>query len=202
MKEKEHILFSEVVKVLDGKYLDMSYHLARMDKTMHAFFNTSIHIELREEDIPKELQLGLTKCRILYSCDDIKIEYERYNFKGIKTLKLVKDNAINYAYKYANRGRFDHLLDKKGECDDILIIKNGLITDTSFTNIVLENEDGLFTPTSYLLEGTKRRALLETGRIKETIVKPEDLGNYSKLYLINAMITLEDNISIPTSSVI
>ena len=93
-------------------------------------------------------------------------------------------------------------LKKKGECDDILIIKNGLITDTSFTNIVLENEDGLFTPTSYLLEGTKRRALLETGRIKETIVKPEDLGNYSKLYLINAMITLEDNISIPTSSVI
>lgn len=199
---KEPILFSEVIKVLDGKYLDMSYHLARMDKTMHAFFNTSIHIELREEDIPKELQYGLTKCRILYSCDDIKIEYERYNFKEIKTLKLVEDNVIDYAYKYANRTKFNHLLDQKGECDDILIIKNGLVTDTSFTNIVLENKDGLFTPTSYLLDGTKRRALLETGRIKEAVVKPEDLGNYSKLYLINAMITLEDNISIPTSSVI
>ncbi len=57
----------------------------------------------------------------------------------------------------------------KKTADDIIITKNGNITDSSFSNLVFESSDGaLFTPETYLLEGgTKRKFLLKNGIIRE-----------------------------------
>ena len=89
---------------------------------------------------------------------------------------------------------------QKENCDDILVVKNGLVTDTSFTNVVFESDKGLFTPSTYLLPGTKRQTLLKERVIKEKVIRIEDIEDYRKLYLINAMMGIEDNISIPISS--
>ena len=74
------------------------------------------------------------------------------------------------------------------------------MTDTSFTNVVFESDKGLFTPSTYLLPGTKRQTLLKERVIKEKVIRIEDIEDYRKLYLINAMMGIEDNISIPISS--
>ena len=109
---------------------------------------------------------------------------------------------LDYSFKYADRTEWNALLEQKTGCDDILIVKNGYITDTSFSNVVFENETGLFTPSTYLLAGTKRQSLLQKGIIKEAEISIENIGLYSKLYLINTMIDIEDNLCIDTSLLI
>ena len=62
---------------------------------------------------------------------------------------------------------FSEMLDKKGDCDDILIIRNGLITDMSYANVAFFDGTQWLTPRIPLLAGTCRERLLETGPIRE-----------------------------------
>ncbi len=192
--------FSEVIKIYNGKIFNLPAHIERMNFTLQSFFGSTIPFSLKDEDIPLEFREGLVKCRIVYSLENLEIEYSHYIFREINSLKIIHDNSINYSFKYAERRAFDRLMAQKENCDDILVVKNGLVTDTSFTNVVFESDKGLFTPSTYLLPGTKRQTLLKERVIKEKVIRIEDIEDYRKLYLINAMMGIEDNISIPISS--
>ena len=192
--------FSEVIKIYNGKIFNLPAHIERMNFTLQSFFGSTIPFSLNDEHIPLEFREGLVKCRIVYSLENLEIEYSHYIFREINSLKIIHDNSINYSFKYAERRAFDRLMAQKENCDDILVVKNGLVTDTSFTNVVFESDKGLFTPSTYLLPGTKRQTLLKERVIKEKVIRIEDIEDYIKLYLINAMMGITDNISIPISS--
>lgn len=192
-------LFTEAIKVKDGKFFDLPAHIARMQQTSLLFSKESIIFSLSENIIPAEKQKGLFKCRIVYSDHIESVEFIPYTFRTISKLAVVTDDDIEYRHKWANREALENLLASKGNCDDILIIKNGLVTDTSFSNVVFEDESGLYTPNSFLLNGTKRQTLIKNRVIKERIIRKEDLALYSHLHIINAMIDLEDNIRLPIS---
>ena len=74
------------------------------------------------------------------------------------------------------------------ENDDILIVRRGLLTDTSIANIALFDGKDWFTPKLPLLRGTCRTALIDNGIIKEKDIRPEELSSYSFVRLFNAMI--------------
>ena len=76
---------------------------------------------------------------------------------------------------------------------EILILKNGLITDVSFANIAFYDGKGWYTPDSPLLKGTKRAYYIEKGLLIEKRISPADLPKYQKARLINAMLDLEDS---------
>ncbi|HML65445.1 MAG TPA: aminotransferase class IV [Dysgonomonas sp.] len=192
--------FSEVIKICNGKIFNLPAHIERMNFTLQSFFGSTIPFSLNDEHIPLEFREGLVKCRIVYSLENLEIEYSHYIFREINSLKIIHDNSIDYSFKYADRTAFEKLMAQKENCDDILIVKNGFVTDTSFTNVVFESDEGLFTPSTYLLPGTKRQTLLKERVIKEKVIRIEDIEDYRKLYLINAMMGIEDNISIPISS--
>ncbi|EGK01390.1 MULTISPECIES: aminotransferase class IV [Dysgonomonas] len=195
-------VFTEALKILDGKFYNLPFHQERIFRTSKTFFAKPTSVDLSEGDIPPEYRNGIVKCRIIYSDHVMGLEYQYYKFRIIRKLKLVVDDSIDYSFKYADRHNIDNLLSQKYDCDDILIVKNGCITDTSFSNVVFRNDSGLYTPASYLLAGTKRRLLLEQGVIQEKEIKAEDIKEYSRLYIINAMIDLEDNVSLDTSDLI
>ena len=88
----------------------------------------------------------------------------------------------------------------KDKFDDIIFIKNGFVTDSLSANLVFENENGLFTPKTYLLAGTKRALLLEKGIIQEIDISKNDIAFYQKIRFINAMMDLEDGIAMDTVS--
>ncbi|MFV0417385.1 MAG: aminotransferase class IV [Dysgonomonas sp.] len=188
--------FLETIKVVDGKFLNLPYHMERMNATMIAFFNTTMFVELWIGDIPEELRTGVVKCRILYSYRSVKVEYERYQIRKIRSLKLVNVHDLDYSFKYADRTSLNILLQQKGDCDDILIVKDGYITDTSYSNVVFEDAYGLYTPSTCLLAGTKRKQLLEQGVIKQAEIMVGDIRKYNKLHIINAMIDLQDNVKL------
>lgn len=186
-------LFIETIKVKDGIFYNILLHIDRLQKTAYTFFKTKPKLELSEEMIPEHLRSGLTKCRVLYASNIVSVEFEKYTFKKIESLVVVEDNTIDYEYKSVNREFLNKLHKQRGNnASDIIISKDGFITDTSYANLVFENRDGLFTPSTYLLAGTKRRYLLEKGIIRERNIKVSDLNSYSKVYLINAMIDLDD----------
>ena len=106
---------------------------------------------------------------------------------------LVSAAELDYSYKYVNRDSLDAL--KKSRTDnpleDILIVKNGCITDTSFSNIAFYNGSSWVTPDTPLLKGTKRACYLQSGKLMEKRITPDDLRQFHKARLINAMLDLE-----------
>ena len=61
------------------------------------------------------------------------------------------------------------------------------MTDASYSNIILFDGKNWITPETYLLNGVKRQFLLHQKVIKEAKVTIDNLHNFSKIALINAM---------------
>jgi 4-amino-4-deoxychorismate lyase len=102
-------------------------------------------------------------------------------------LKLVEADVV-YDYKYVYRTALDALFEKRGRCDDVLVVKNGFITDTTIANIAFGDSNGVwYTPATCLLRGTMRKYLLDSGRIFEASIRPGDLSEFRSFKVINAL---------------
>ncbi len=183
----------ETVKVKNSLLQNVGYHNERLNRSKRELYGSTGDINLeRAVRIPENLTADVYKCRIVYSTDIYSVSFERYTPRKINSLKLVECNDIDYRYKYAERTKLDELLKSKGDCDEILIVKNGLITDTSFSNIIFFDGYKWITPSYPLLKGTKRQQLLDDDKIIEASVTPADLSKFQYAKLINAMVDIED----------
>lgn len=179
----------ETIKVLNGKIYNLLYHQMRSEYSFEVYFQKKPFFLLQDViTIPEEFSEGLVKLRFLYSKNDYKLEFSHYKPRKINTLKVIKNDSIRYSLKFTDRLQINRLLKQKGNCDDILIVKNEFITDTSIANIVFYNGNEWVTPATPLLKGTCRDKLLKEGKIKEEIIKINDLHKFKSFYLINAMI--------------
>jgi len=109
----------------------------------------------------------------------------------VHSLRLVRDDNIDYRFKYADRRRLQVLFARRGDCDDVLIVKRGLLTDTSYCNIAVYDGLQWWTPDAPLLPGTARQRLLDKGLIREKRIRVEDLPLFKRIRLINAMLPWE-----------
>ncbi len=196
-------LLVETIKVKDGEIFNIDYHSGRFNKTRKELFNAGPAVDLGEKiNIPAYALKGLFKCRIEYDKHIRKIDFTPYELRSIRTLKMIDAGDLEYHYKFINRDKINQLLKQKGECDDILMIKNGEICDTSYANIIVRADDHIwYTPSTYLLRGTKREYLLNEGLIREKVITPGNLGEFHELRLINSMIDIDDTDGIEVSSV-
>lgn len=194
-------LLLETIQIRNGVLINPQYHQHRMHASSLALLGKSINYDLLTLPIPIDAKKGIVKCRILYKNKIELIEFEPYRQKQIRSLQMVINNNISYSHKLADRSQIIALLKQKGEADDILIVKNGKITDTSFGNVVLCKGNEYYTPDSYLLNGTKRQQLLDDGFITEQIISPDDLFGMDKLIIINAMLDLDSGVELNISSV-
>lgn len=133
------------------------------------------------------------KSRVVYGEQGIEtVEYAPYSMRNINSLQVVEDDTIVYDYKSTDRSRLNALVAQKGDCDEIIIVKHGLLTDTSFTNLAIFDGKRWITPKHPLLHGTKRAALLDKGIIHEADITLEDLRKAIKICLFNAMIEFDE----------
>lgn len=194
------LMFSEAIKIKDGVFYNLEGHSARMDRTCRHFFNQPLGFDLSPSMLIDPPSSGLVKCRLIYSKKIQSVEYTVYNFRHIKSLALVRADEICYPFKYVDRQAIQQLSASVGT-DDILMVQGGYITDSCFANVVFQGPGGLFTPATCLLPGTKRELLLRQGRIEERLIMVADLEQFEKIYFINAMIDLEDEVYVPLSAV-
>lgn len=193
--------FIESLKLVGERFSNIELHQQRIDLTCKVF-SINRKIELKDISIPNFNDDLVRKCRIIYSKDDFSVSFSEYKQRKIENLKVVFDDTIDYSYKFENRDRLNSLFEDRGGCSDIIIVKNGCLTDTSFSNIVLFDGDKYFTPSSFLLNGTMRQKLLMDKIIFEKEIKLEDIHSFKKLYLINALNSIEDNLSVSIENII
>ena len=184
----------ESIRIENGIVRNLDYHQRRLDRTFLHVYGEPAPFQLDKLiKFPPDLSTEKIKLRFLYNKTSFQYETQKYKPKNIKTLQIVEDNTIDYSCKQTDRRSIDRLLKTKAKCDDILIIKNGFITDTSSANIVFFNGNEWLTPDTPLLKGTCRERLLTEGRIKEVPIRLEELPIYSSFCLINAMVEGFDN---------
>ena len=181
--------FLETIKLDGGFFSSLAFHQTRMDETRAAFWENPAPLSLplalmKSGSIPPK---GLYRVRVIYHENIESIEFVPYEKRDISSLKLIEAD-IDYSFKYEKRSQLNTLFQQKKKCDDILITKNGLLTDTSIANIALLKDGIWYTPKSPLLKGTKRAALLHHGMIIEADIHQNDIAQYEKIRLFNAMI--------------
>ena len=177
--------FLETLKSVDGEVKNIEYHQKRYESVLNAISGEEKKDLISYLHPPKK---GLYRCRLIYTADSTTVTYHKYEQREVSSLKLVYDDTIDYSFKYLNRGHIDKLFSLKEEADDILIVKNSLVTDTSIANVAFYKEGVWFTPRLPLLKGTTRARLLDEGKIIEADIRVDELASFSKVALLNAMI--------------
>ncbi len=182
----------ESIYLSDGVFRNLSYHEARMKESTRYFFKKEILVELFTHlsgmNIPAE---GLFKIRIIYDTEIQKTEFVPYVANTVRSLKLMYSNTISYDHKIQDRSSLHHLYQQRGDADDILIVKNGFITDTYYANIIFKKDGIWYTPHHFLLKGTMRQSLLDEGRILAADITIDNYWQYQSCKLINAMLGME-----------
>jgi 4-amino-4-deoxychorismate lyase len=178
-------LLLETIKIEDGTIHNLSYHQARCDQSRQILFQSTDRLDL--SSIIQAPKTGLYRCRIRYEKSLHSIEYIPYRPKEISSLRIVS-SEIDYSLKYADRSDLEVLLASNKDVDEVIIEKEGYLTDTTIANIAFYDGSQWFTPEVPLLKGTMRAKLIDEGFLKTKQIKREDLGKYSQVALMNAMI--------------
>lgn len=106
---------------------------------------------------------------------------------------MAEANDLDYHLKYADRTPLENLKKHLNDEDEVIIIQNGEVTDTTFSNICFFQAGRWFTPARPLFEGIKRKFYLEKGKITERRIKVEDIFHYEKICLINSMLDIHQS---------
>jgi 4-amino-4-deoxychorismate lyase len=191
----------ETIRCENGILQNLPWHQVRLDYSRKMLFKSFRRFSLDELVVPEEFKNGLFKCRVIYSETIELVEFLPYQLPKIQSLKLVVNDEINYHHKFADRSEIQMIFEKRSLADDILIVKNGLITDTSYANIIFYDGENWFTPMHPLLMGVQRAVLIHAKKIIPTEIRPADLVNFTKARLINAMIRFEDELDVEIENI-
>ncbi len=196
-------LFIETICYSKGQFQQIDLHNARCNRTRNHFFGPLPVIQFELILIvPFHLKEETVKCSVTYEKDILSIEYARYQIRPVQSLQLVCDDSIEYGFKYADRTKLNQLFGLRGQSDDILIVKNGFITDTSYANIVFSKAGKWYSPQNPLLYGTRINNYFRQGGVTPALLRPEDLHLFSEARIVNAMIALEDSPVIPVEKIL
>ncbi len=182
--------FFETIRVDNGSIQNLNLHLKRMHETCSEAYGNFLH-----ENIFDGIQLpenGIHRLNIWYNGVDTEIKISLYEPVPINTVALIScEPDFDYRRKYTNRDVLNNLLKSAPGADEIIIVKKGMITDTSKANIVFEKNGKYYTPDTFLLNGTMRQFLLKEGKMIEKAICKADICSYEKIYFINALNPIE-----------
>ncbi|MBB4807298.1 4-amino-4-deoxychorismate lyase [Chryseobacterium defluvii] len=194
--------FIESIKVEDQKIFLLEFHQKRVDQTF-AHFGKESTIDLTK--IFKNLEHdedGLFKLRIVYDLDKrIRTQMLPYAIPEINDFQLVENNSFDYSFKFEDRKELEKMK-MKSKAEEIIIVKNNHITDTTFSNLLFLKGKDWFTPKTYLLNGVQRQNLLKHKKIKEADITLQNIKEFSHFQIINALNDFDDMFIYPIDRII
>ena len=190
----------ESIQVLNGQLINWSFHVERIRLSLIHLYGSLPTFNFDAMKKEAMLQKGKVKLRICYDDNSYSYDFQKYQLKQIRSLQVIHDNDIDYSFKFENREKLDVIYNRRNDADDILIIKNGQITDSYYCNVALLKNGLWFTPLNPLLKGTKRNYLIRSTIIRPKQIHVEDLHNYSSICLFNALIDFR-SVVLPTSRI-
>lgn len=189
---KPMYLFLETIRIEAGEPCLLPLHQERVEQTLAACCPGASVPLLAEVLCNRPILPDTVKARVVYGAAGIvSTEYAPYTPRIVRSLCTVEaPDGLNYRYKQADRTALNELAAQRGEADEVLIVRQGLLTDTSYSNIALYDGHRWLTPARPLLCGVMRRHLLEQGVLAEADIPAAHLHSYSHVALINAMLPL------------
>lgn len=185
--------FIETILAEHGVAQNILFHQVRVNKTLHDFHSdAAIDIvqalnKLALAPIPK------AKIRLLYNEEGIiEITQDAYQRKEIQSVSLVEIGARTYPHKYADRKWIYALLAEAGT-DEMIMVKNGHITDTSIANLAFHDGTNWYTPASPLLEGTRRAALIQQMIVTPIPIPLSSLHQFTSFKYFNSLISWNES---------
>ncbi len=187
-----------------GDFCNLHGHTARVQTTRSALFGVQDHWDVATlleswQDPRTGFRLRqilppnrLLKLRFDYNETNWSITWQPYKVRKINSLQIVEAPDLEYSYKYTDRSALDALV-RASPADDVIICQNGYLRDSSYANLVFSTggrRPQYFTPATPLLPGTRRAALIASGRVHEQEIHLDDLRTFKWLYLVNAMLPL------------
>lgn len=181
--------FIESIKLLNGEFFRLKLHQQRMDKVFDMFYPDRVKINLCNSlnllNFPKD---GLYKCRIVFDSKIQDIQFLSYQLPQIKTLKVVEISIPTTLYKSADRKKINEVYAQRIDCDDVLMVKNNLVTDSSYCNTAFFDGKTWVTPKIPLIYGIQREELIKNKIIIEKDIGISDVFSYQSICLFNALI--------------
>lgn len=182
----------ESIRYENGAFYLVDYHERRILQTLESA-GLVPEFQLGEvlKAVQKPIEDGRYKFRMVYNQRISDYSFSYYQFRPIRSLKLVRQDDMEYDTKMEDRSSIEGLLERRGECDDIVIVRKGMVTDASYANLVFRRGAEWFTPAQPLLHGVMRQFLLDREVVKEEVILADEIRSYEGCKLINAMMGME-----------
>jgi len=177
----------------DGFFL-RERHLARMQDSADyfGFPFSSAEFENQIDGFAKDFKSPQRVRVLLDKLGEFKIETRDFQaqekfFKVRLAEKPVDSKNIFLFHKTTQREMYPPV--SAGFDDLLLWNENDKLTEFTIGNLVVELDGELFTPpiSCGLLAGTFRSHLLEMGKIRERVIRKDELAKFSKVFLVNSV---------------
>lgn len=186
--------FIESIRFEHGQFHLLDLHQARIDRTFASFFPRAVPHQL-DQILPTIDREDKVKCRVVYDVRDYHAEWMPYQPRLIRKVQMVEVGSFDYAFKYADRSTIQDWVNRSA-ADDIIMIKNGFVTDSSYANLAFFDGKDWLTPRRPLLNGVRRQHLIGQDLLFEADIRAGDLARFDRACLINAMLGLGE-VTIP-----
>lgn len=192
--------YFESIRIQGRQIHLLPYHTARLNRTRQHLLGCSDAIDL-DIVLPDNIDDGIWKCRVVYGTQVESITFESYTRRSIRSYQIIDGGSdIDYTYK-GDRTHLLQLYDQRGLRDDIIIVRDGYLTDSFWSNILLSQDDRWYTPATPLLRGVMRQHLLDNGVITERIIRLADLKTYDRIMTVNALNPFDEDRAEPVAHV-
>lgn len=178
----------ESIRIIDGKVPLLDFHQHRLNLSYSAIFKKVNSHNLKECIEPFLKKHGTQKCRFIYNDRAYRIEiidYQLIEPKRIGWLRI--DPNFDYSFKFLERDFFNKVREVYSDYDEIILVQNNQITDSTYCNLVVYLDGQWTLPKSYLLNGVERSRIISKYNFT---IKPVSIDKFlsAKEYkLINSM---------------
>jgi para-aminobenzoate synthetase/4-amino-4-deoxychorismate lyase len=196
----EFSLLETMLWTPEESYFLLDYHLRRLANSADYFDFPVIIKSVRDRLSEQASQFPHKPMRVrLLAASDgtVLIQSDLLNTDGmahpVKLMlanKPINSSEIFLYHKTTYRKVYEDAALDRRDCDDVLLWnERGEITESRMANFVFQMPQGLFTPPveSGLLAGTFRAWLLDQQKVRERVLTIGELGQCSKIFLINSV---------------
>jgi len=203
----------ETMRLEDGELQRREFHQRRLERSSLDCFGEPPHWSLEQAiaGLPDRKRPGRWKLRLSYTSRAWKLEALSYEIRRPRRLYAVEAGALDYRHKFLDRsgiGRLRsecahrHRLDPADSSWDLLLVHEGQILEGSYAALVCRLDGTLRTPEKPLLSSTRIAAYLEERRVLPAPLTLEELLRADGIWLVNAMIDLEDEVRIASQDIV
>ncbi|MDH2997607.1 branched-chain amino acid aminotransferase [Pasteurellaceae bacterium LFhippo2] len=176
----------ETIAIKDKQILNLDYHQQRYEQAIQHYFGAEKQFDLIDViKLPEDLPNHLIRCKVEYNATQYQVSFFDYTPRTIQRFKCVYTQDLDYRFKYSDREMLDRL--KSDQADEVIIINNGLVGDCTIGNLLFSKQGKWYSSQDYLLKGTQLSQLLAQKRVELVEISADDLFQYDKIMMINAL---------------